>query len=81
LAAKKARRRQALRDHALRVQVSREMMPIMTALERRYLARFICLGCEMSLDRDYCGAVNPAKHCTAESRAERRAKVLEGYRP
>ena len=50
-----------------------------TRLERRFLSRRECLLCEQRLHRTECGSLY--EPCSAETRAERRRKCLETYRP
>ena len=52
----------------------------LTKGEKRYLKRFICLLCEQTLDKDWCGAIWPDA-CDAAKREDRRRRCLVGYKP
>lgn len=51
----------------------------MTKNEKRFLAKHVCGWCGQRMDNDDCAAL--FEKCSAATRAKRRAKCLQGYKP
>lgn len=51
----------------------------MTKNAKRFLRRHVCGWCDQNLDKDDCLAL--FEKCSAATRAKRRAKCLQDYKP
>jgi hypothetical protein len=73
--------RQARDGNYWRHDIDEEQLKRLNKLERRFLSRRCCAGCDHPLDRTGCGTYGGMPPCTWRGRLRRRRNCLKTYKP